>query len=168
MSDWRSIKDDREKYAAYLCSREWSVLKAAVHERARGRCERCEINQIDAVHHLTYARKYREDLDDLQAICNQCHEFVHGKSDFDPKLVHATSVREWCWCKYSEEDREWLSRSFWRREYLELSAAVARAHCHAERLKNQRLSLEEEAMLLECMVRDRRIAQGMEEITNGR
>lgn len=84
-TDWRSIKDDREKYAAYLCSREWSVLKAAVHERARGRCERCEINQIDAVHHLTYARKYREDLDDLQAICNPCHEFVHGKSDFDPK-----------------------------------------------------------------------------------
>lgn len=85
MTDWRSIKDDREKYAAYLCSREWSVLKAAVHERARGRCERCEINPIDAVHHLTYARKYREDLDDLQAICNPCHEFVHGKSDFDPK-----------------------------------------------------------------------------------
>ena len=85
MSDWRSITGDREKYAAYLCSREWSVLKAAVHERARGRCERCRINAIDAVHHLTYARKYREDLDDLQAICNPCHEFVHGKSDFDPK-----------------------------------------------------------------------------------
>lgn len=85
MSDWRYITDDREKYAAYLCSREWSVLKAAVHQRAGWRCERCGLNQIDAVHHLTYARKYHEELEDLQAICNPCHEFVHGKSDFDPK-----------------------------------------------------------------------------------
>ena len=83
--NWQAMDEGKEKYAAYLCSREWSVLKAAVHERARGRCERCEINKIDAVHHLTYARKYREDLDDLQAICNPCHEFVHGKSNFDPK-----------------------------------------------------------------------------------
>jgi hypothetical protein len=38
-----------------------------------------------AVHHLTYARKYRERLDDLAGWCNQCHEFTHGKTDFDPK-----------------------------------------------------------------------------------
>ena len=168
MIDWRSIKDDREKYAAYLCSREWSVLKFQVHERARGRCERCWINAIDAVHHLTYARKYRENLDDLQAICNPCHEFVHGVSDFDPKLVPHTSMRECWWCKYSAEDRDRLSRSFWRCEDLERSASVVRAHCHAERLKHERLSTQEEARLLEFLVMERRISQGMKEANYGR
>lgn len=82
--NWRDIQDDRERYSAYLCSREWSVLKAAVHDRAGGVCERCRRNPIDAVHHLTYARKYSERLDDLQGICNACHEFTHAKADYDP------------------------------------------------------------------------------------
>lgn len=82
--NWQDIPDEREKYAAYLCSREWSVKKEAVHARAEGYCERCRRNKIDAVHHLNYLRKYNEELEDLQAICNPCHEFTHGKSNFDP------------------------------------------------------------------------------------
>ena len=35
-ADWREIKDEREKYQYYLCSREWAVLKEAVHKRAEG------------------------------------------------------------------------------------------------------------------------------------
>jgi hypothetical protein len=83
--DWRSIDNDKEKYAAYMCSREWSVLKEAVRERAHGKCERCRVLPIDATHHLTYARKYNEHLEDLQGNCNHCHNFTHGKSEFDPK-----------------------------------------------------------------------------------
>jgi hypothetical protein len=83
-SDWKLIEDDREKYAAYLCSREWSVLKKEVHERAGGVCERCRLNGIDSVHHLTYARKYRERIDDLLALCNGCHAYIHAKTDTDP------------------------------------------------------------------------------------
>jgi len=81
---WTEITDDREKYAAYLCSREWSVLKQAVHDRAYGLCERCHTRKIDAVHHLTYARKYAEDVKDLQGLCKGCHEFTHAKSSVDP------------------------------------------------------------------------------------
>lgn len=84
LQDWRSIADDREKYQAYLCSREWAEKKVAVHKRAGGKCERCRVLPIDAVHHLTYARKYNEQLEDLQAICQPCHDFTHGKEDFDP------------------------------------------------------------------------------------
>lgn len=83
--DWRSIENDREKYAAYLCSREWAEKREAVRERADGKCERCKVLPMEACHHLTYARKYEEELSDLQAICNPCHEFTHGKDDFDPK-----------------------------------------------------------------------------------
>lgn len=83
-SDWRSITNDKEKYAAYLCSREWCEKREAVRERAGGKCERCGVLPMDACHHLTYERKYAERLEDLQAICNPCHEFTHGKIDIDP------------------------------------------------------------------------------------
>jgi len=84
MADWRQIEDDREKYAAYLCSREWAILKEAVHERAKGLCEACHVFAIDAVHHLTYERKYHENVEDLQGNCKHCHNFTHGKSEFNP------------------------------------------------------------------------------------
>lgn len=86
MGDWKKLEDGKEKYQLYLCSREWSVLKESVHERAGGICERCRMNPIDAVHHLTYARKYCERLDDLQGTCRPCHQFIHGKIDIDPLL----------------------------------------------------------------------------------
>jgi hypothetical protein len=75
---------EREKYQRYLCSREWAEKRRAVMERAKDTCERCLNARADAVHHLTYARKYAERLDDLQAICDPCHQFLHGKSDRDP------------------------------------------------------------------------------------
>jgi 5-methylcytosine-specific restriction endonuclease McrA len=68
LTDWRTIADDKEKYQAYLCSREWAEKREAVRKRAGGKCERCSTLPMDAVHHLTYVRKYNEDLEDLQAI----------------------------------------------------------------------------------------------------
>jgi hypothetical protein len=101
VSSWRDISDDREKYKAYLCSREWALLRNAVRERCGGKCERCKVNQMECVHHLTYARKYKEWLEDLAGWCNACHEFTHGKTDVDPKPI--PSITEWIathgWCK---------------------------------------------------------------------
>jgi replicative DNA helicase len=82
--EWRQIENEREKYMAYLCSREWAEKREAVRGRANGLCERCRSFPMDACHHLTYARKYAEELSDLQAICEPCHDYIHGKSDFDP------------------------------------------------------------------------------------
>lgn len=84
MQDWRTIKDDKEKYQAYLCSREWAELRMAVIDRANGKCERCYRDKIQCVHHLTYARKYDEGMEDLQGLCDACHSFIHGRSDVDP------------------------------------------------------------------------------------
>lgn len=94
--DWKRMPEGKEKYAAYLCSREWSVLKEAVKERSGGVCERCTVNKMDHVHHLTYARKYGEQLNDLQACCKHCHEFIHGKSDVDPADSRPVVIP---WCK---------------------------------------------------------------------
>lgn len=89
------MAEGKEKYAAYLCSREWSVLKETVKHRSRGVCERCTVNPMDHVHHLTYERKYGERLEDLQACCKQCHEFIHAKSELDPALDRP-AVLPWC------------------------------------------------------------------------
>ena len=83
---WQAIASDKEKYQAYLCSREWCARREAVRKRSDGKCERCRVNEMDHVHHLTYARKYDEPLEDLQALCKQCHEFTHGKCDYDPRV----------------------------------------------------------------------------------
>lgn len=82
--NWRECKDEKEKYGLYLASREWSLLKARVKERSHGICERCKANPSRQVHHLTYARKYREELEDLQDLCVGCHEFIHAHSGKDP------------------------------------------------------------------------------------
>lgn len=71
------------KYLAYLKTREWHALRAAVRKRANGICERCRRNRMYATHHLTYKRIYREKLKDLQGLCYGCHNFVHGRSDVD-------------------------------------------------------------------------------------
>lgn len=82
--NWRTIEDDREKYQAYLCSREWAEKRNIVIARACKACERCNISPISHVHHLTYIRKYNEHPDDLQGLCKDCHEFTHGLSEVDP------------------------------------------------------------------------------------
>jgi hypothetical protein len=102
---WQDITNDKKKYAAYLCSREWSVLKEQVRARSGGVCERCRSNPMDACHHLTYENKYNESLEDLQAICTPCHEFTHGKSGYDPS------------CKikgpFADYAREAISKGLW-------------------------------------------------------
>jgi hypothetical protein len=82
--DWRGIQDEKEKYAAYLCSHEWAVLRSAVLERAGGVCERCHSNDATHIHHKTYTRKYAEPIEDLVAWCKSCHEWNHDKSKVDP------------------------------------------------------------------------------------
>ena len=92
---WQKMTEGKEKYSAYLCSREWSLLKEQVKSRSGGVCERCTVNAMDHVHHLTYKRKYAERLDDLQACCKLCHEFIHAKSHFDP-AKDRPAVIPWC------------------------------------------------------------------------
>lgn len=76
---------NQEERHRYMASREWAILREKVRERSGGYCERCHLIEMAAVHHLTYIRLGREDLEDLQAICGRCHEFLSGKSDLDPR-----------------------------------------------------------------------------------
>jgi hypothetical protein len=71
------------KYQEYLASREWAEKREAVRERSGDRCERCGGPQ-QAVHHLTYERIGHELLEDLQAVCDPCHEYLSAKREDDP------------------------------------------------------------------------------------
>jgi hypothetical protein len=84
-----------------------------VRERAGGKCERCELLPMLACHLVTYERKYREQLDDLQAICQPCHDFTHAKSDFDPEK-NARFIR---WLAMHSEV-PWLHPT-WKESFLE-------------------------------------------------
>ena len=75
----------RNEYQAYLRSDEWKRLRTRVRRRARGRCERCHVNQRTDVHHLTYERVGREELSDLIGVCGDCHNALHGRSQYDPR-----------------------------------------------------------------------------------
>lgn len=76
---------DGLRYRRYMRSREWAERKRPVKERSRGICERCHFARARHVHHLHYLNRYAEPPEDLQHLCEECHCFLHGMSDYDPQ-----------------------------------------------------------------------------------
>ena len=81
-------------YQAYLASREWAVRREAVRKRSGNQCERivagvrCQAKH-ESTHHTTYARIGHELLDDLMAVCNDCHRYLSGKTVVDKLVLRA-------------------------------------------------------------------------------
>lgn len=66
------------RYLSYLRSDAWKARRAAVIERCSNTCEVCNVQPVEEIHHRTYERLYREQLDDLLGVCSYCHEKLHG------------------------------------------------------------------------------------------
>lgn len=95
MRAWNS-----EAYKAFLRSPEWARKRELVRRRAvannDGNCERCyHFRYPMAVHHITYNGHtdnpdtpwpHGWDCDPryLAYLCEDCHDYVHGKHYFDP------------------------------------------------------------------------------------
>lgn len=60
----------------YLKSDEWKEKRKRILERDQGNC-RCCGQKANDIHHITYARVYREKDTDLIAVCRNCHEKIH-------------------------------------------------------------------------------------------
>ena len=61
----------------YLRSRHWKETARAKRKQVGWRCQRCgERKRLD-VHHKTYIRLGREKLNDLEALCRECHRKEH-------------------------------------------------------------------------------------------
>ena len=95
--NWRDINNEREKYHAYLCSEEWGKLRFAVRQRSRGTCEKCQLRPMVHVHHQTYIRKYNEQLSDLLAVCDECHNRFHGHLNpaRETVVAYANNPSQW-------------------------------------------------------------------------
>ena len=63
---------------AYYSTPAWFQVRDAVRARARGRCEFCQVRPMQHCHHRTYVRFGQERLADLMAVCQACHQAIHG------------------------------------------------------------------------------------------
>lgn len=69
-----------EQWKQFYRSSDWGMIKNAIRRRSSGVCEYCEIRPMHTAHHRCYREPIppREvDLDDLMAICEQCHDYLH-------------------------------------------------------------------------------------------
>jgi hypothetical protein len=96
----QAINEERRQkwwndYQIYQTSDVWKTRVASVMRRANGICERCRQQKPVHVHHLTYERVGEDALEDLQALCFDCHDDAHeGKLFVDRILARAEGKQD--------------------------------------------------------------------------
>lgn len=117
----------KAEYHRYLASREWALLKEAVRARSQGRCEHCGLADYEETHHLTYERIGNERIRDLLGVCHECHEYLSGKSDKDPrtKVMVGGGVMRLDWTR----ERWVLGCPVCAHEFSHIRAAFTRKGC---------------------------------------
>ena len=64
-------------YAGYIQSSQWKELRREAIDRDGGRCRVCDRKERLEVHHRKYPSAWKDDcLDNLTALCKDCHEVV--------------------------------------------------------------------------------------------
>jgi len=67
------MKQHSKQYQEYIGSLMWYLKTLEVFERAGGKCEKCGKSGMIEVHHKTYDHLGDEPLEDLIALCHDCH-----------------------------------------------------------------------------------------------
>jgi 5-methylcytosine-specific restriction endonuclease McrA len=70
-------KSDEEEYQDYISSAMWRRKAKDAIKRAGNKCEECGISKWSItleVHHLTYEHFKHERLEELRALCPECHK----------------------------------------------------------------------------------------------
>lgn len=75
-------KRESVNYSDHLGSFYWKRLRYRKFIAVDWRCERCSVqtNQL-AAHHRHYATLGYEEIEDLEALCSECHRLEHTKRD---------------------------------------------------------------------------------------
>lgn len=69
-------------YREYLNHPRFLAIRAAVFDRAAGKCERCKAQPPTEPHHWRYPPWGAFDIpENLTAVCHRCHCEIHGKED---------------------------------------------------------------------------------------
>lgn len=64
-------------YQEYLKSETWQLKRLAKFKQVGKRCQFCNSPYRLNVHHRTYERIGKEDLNDLTVLCGKCHSVFH-------------------------------------------------------------------------------------------
>jgi hypothetical protein len=95
LPDFDSIKMFRMirqmDYETFLQTAYWFAVSMTVKSRAGMRCQVCNSTSSLTVHHRTYDSHGREHLsmNDLVALCVNCHGLFHGHGEVTPQLPQA-------------------------------------------------------------------------------
>jgi 5-methylcytosine-specific restriction endonuclease McrA len=78
IADLNSRCDAPPQYSAYIHSDEWNDRREAYLHYYCNRCRGClSIERPLQLHHLTYERIGREEIEDCQILCKRCHQRRH-------------------------------------------------------------------------------------------
>lgn len=62
----------------YLISPEWKTKRKQALKAANYSCQLCKAETDLHVHHISYKNLFRENPEDLAALCSDCHTYVHS------------------------------------------------------------------------------------------
>jgi hypothetical protein len=80
-------------YQVYMSSPEWRERKAAYFSTHPKQCESCETTEGVQLHHKSYAHFTQEPDEDLAAVCETCHQWIHLLHRSSPlSLAEATDA----------------------------------------------------------------------------
>jgi 5-methylcytosine-specific restriction endonuclease McrA len=86
---YRQSLIDGVEYQEYLLTPEWLETRRRALVKAGHICERCGCKDGLEVHHLTYERKGHERPEDLNVLCETCHEKEHKLNGEQPRKLES-------------------------------------------------------------------------------
>lgn len=71
------LNSNKYKYYKYLESIEWKIIRNDRMKIDNYLCHECLERSAEEVHHKTYDRLFKENLEDLISVCKPCHKKLH-------------------------------------------------------------------------------------------
>lgn len=105
------MKTHSAEYVDYLSSFDWHLKRLAVLKRAGNKCERCGRSGsgpcggvVLQIHHVTYDNLGDEPLEDLLAVCEDCHKKEDVKRAAQGRArPEMARLNGWATKKYGED-----------------------------------------------------------------
>jgi len=72
-----TTRNYKRVYHSYLNSKDWHDKRNIMLKYAEYKCCRCNETENLQVHHLNYNTIGNESLNDLEVVCNSCHNKIH-------------------------------------------------------------------------------------------
>jgi len=71
------MTENRRRYVCHLKSEYWKAIRKERKALDNNQCVQCRTTEDLTVHHITYDRFGKEDINDLITLCKVCHVNIH-------------------------------------------------------------------------------------------